>query len=428
VAAPQLSSSPQLQLRRPVDGLLADRVELFCGWLIADEGDFALRARVGGRDLDVYRCHDPAAPDRLDVHGFWGMLFVQQHLERIAEGALRIELFWRERPYGAIRLRVTPLARHLATGYPLDLRRYAVSPGVEDESAGAAAPVVELPGLGAVGGATLSQLFRLQMLRDRIDVDVHGEAEHAKLWARACAAGFGSPGGRSARTDRWIDGHSCYGAARALGRPFERVTLLREPLRRLCSVHDYRALVHPEQNRFACFADFVASGEARRSSQAWGLLRLAGREPDPRISDEELFRLAAAELARSYALVGITERFEESLFLICQAMRLREIGMWWRVLSAPRSVEWTTLPRDVRRAAERAVAADLRLYEQASTDFAVRARGLEGDPDLARYHRGSSDRRELSDVFKTVECLRWRQTLSDLEGEASSALAPGAPR
>ena len=34
---------------------------------------------------------------------------------------------------------------------------------------------------------------------------------------------------------------------------------------------------------------------------------------------------------------------------------------------------------------------------------------------LDRYRRDSRERRELPDVFKTVECLRWRQKLADAE-------------
>lgn len=424
MAAPKLALARPLRIRRPTDGLLADRVELWCGWLVADEGDFALRARCGDRDLLVGRCHDPTAPERPDVHGFWGLLFAQELLDLVEEGALRIDLFWGDRPCGAIRVRVTPIARRLASEYPLDLATHPVSQAPAD--GGREPPVVEFAGLGAVGGATVNALLRLQMLRDGIDVDVHGEADCPDLWQRACATGFPGRRGRDARTDRWIDGHACHGAARALGRPFARVTMLRDPIRRLCSLHDYRALVHPTSGGASSFADFVASGEARRSSQAWGLLRLAGREPDPRISDAELARLAAEEIDRSYALVGITERFEESLFLIAQTMGLREVGMWWRVLSAPRTVEWTSLSSDVRRAAERAVAADESLYERAKASFAERARALEGDPDLARYRRASMGRRELPDVWKTVECLRWRQTLAELNREAPPASATGA--
>ena len=193
------------------------------------------------------------------------------------------------------------------------------------------------------------------------------------------------------------------------------------------SIHDYNASVHPQQHPFASVEEFVESGAARRSSQALGLLRLAGAEPDPGVADDEIAALAQAELERPEALVGITERFEECVFAVARAMGLASIGMWWRVLSAPRSLPVEALPSRVRRAAERAVAADLRLYERARSIFGERTGALAAHPTVERYRHDARARRELPAVLRAVECLRWRQRLGDTELELLRGPAERAP-
>lgn len=416
MTAPASAGSLSIRFDQPADRWLFERAETLSGWLEVDEGEFALGLRCGGRELAVRPCRHPSAPLRRGVHGFWSMLFLQEHLDEVAAGSLLLEVSWRGRACGSLRLRVTPIAQHLAREYPLDLRVHPVPPEIpaptSATSRGHAAdrsphPTVEFPGLGGVGGASLNQLVRLQLLREGGALPVYFEADQPRLWEGILAA--------DPPSYRWIDGHACYGAAARLGRPFLRLVLLREPLRRLVSIHDYNALVHPDRHRFASFEEFVESGAARLASQAFGLLRLAGVEADPRASDREVAALACAELTRRDSLVGITEHFEESIFLVAQAMGLASIGMWWRVLSAPRSQAVDELPLRLRRAAERAVAADRLLYEEGLCVFHQRTAALARHPAVERYRRESGARREIPDVLRAVECLRWRQRLAEAE-------------
>jgi hypothetical protein len=339
--------------------------------------------------------------ERRDACGFWGYVFVQELLDEERAGRLTIELRGNGQSLGTLSLQVTPSARLLAMEFPLDLAPYAVPAG----SAGAdhTPAAVVFPGLGGVGGATINEVVRVQMLRTGSDVTVHFEADDRALWQRAGEA-FGE-------RYRWIDGHACHHAGAVEGRA--RFTLLRDPARRLLSVFDYGRLVHPDQFAFASFDDFVVSSAAWRATQAVGLLRAAGVAQADTLSPAEVHDRAARELDEAYALVGVTEMFEESLLLLCRLAGLRSIGMWWRVLAAPRSTPLEDLSARTRERLDALVAVDRALHAQAAASLHARVAAADLGDALARYRAAAAQERVLPDLLKQLECLRWRQVLAD---------------
>jgi len=382
---------------RPFDGQVWERATLVAGWVEGIEDAGHIQAVAGEVEIPLGACVHPRAVGRSDLHGFWTEVILQRHVRAVRGGMLPIDVYRDRRHVARTELHVSPVALELARSHPLDLDDYSVPPA----SGARVCDALVFPGLGAVGGSSLNALFRRQALRAGHAATVYGEANTPSLWsairARPRSPDYG-----------WIDGHGCYAAAdaRAL-----RVTLLREPIQRLVSVFNYGALVHPEQFR-GSFDDLVASGAARAHSQAVGLLRLAVPERDVPRSDGELIAAARAELARSYALVGLTERFEETIFLMCRLAGRRSIGMWWRVLAAPRAVEVDRLDPRTRALLERDLAPDLALYEEARAAFDARVAAASLGADLQRYRDAAGRRRELSAEAKAVECLRWRHVLA----------------
>ena len=405
----EATAQVHIELDRPADGLLVGRAEMISGWIAAADDGVVPSASCGGHPVLLRPCFHPIMLERRDAHGFWGYLFLQELLPEVRAGRLRIELHASGRRLGALSLRVTPSARLTATEQPLDLAPYDVP---APASPAAAVDSVIFPGLGGVGGASLNELMRVAMLRAGWDVPVHFEADHAELWRRARAHG-------TARY-RWIDGHGCYGALRAGGRSFARITLLREPARRMLSLFDYGTLVHPRAFAFASFDDFLCSPAAVGATQAASLLRCAGVAAPEDLPAAELYARAQDELARSYALVGVTELYEETILLLCQLAGLRSIGMWWRVLSAPRSVTLDELPARTRARLDALVAVDARLHDEARNALVARLATASLGAALRRYQAGAARLAELPDAAKQLECLRWRQLLVE------SALAAGA--
>lgn len=413
---------------RPADRLLVDRAELLTGWLepgdaaadahaADDAADIAradFRATCGERELVLRRCWHPEARRDARILGFWSILIVQELLPFATRDELAVDLWWRGAHVATLRFRISPLAAYLARAHPLNVDEYPVPRPRPDDSAARSLTLV-FPGLGAVGGASLSQLMRRAMLREGGALPVHFEADHPLLWTQACAA-YG-------RVPRWIDGHACYAAADCLDVPFARVTLLREPAARLLSIYNYNALVHPYDFPFATVDEFLASDTAVAFTQAASLLRIAGEGVDVGMSDDELYARARAELRRSYALVGVTELFEETIFLLCQLGGYDAIGMWWKILSAPGRPEPAALAPATRRRLDALVAVDRRLHADARGALAalVAARAL--GAALARYKIDAAATAELPDVYKLVECLRWRHVLADAELRALRAAA-----
>lgn len=388
-----------VELHRPRDGLLVGRAEPIVGWLAPASADVVLSASCGARALLLRRCFHPVMLERADACGFWGYVFVQQHLDDVHAGRLAIELYGNDRLLATLSLQVTPSARVLGTEYPLDLGSYDVPPGSNLTSP----PTVVFPGLGGVGGATINEVIRVQMLREGRAVPVHFEADHRPLWQRI---------GDSMRSRyRWIDGHACHHAGDDPGRA--RFTMLRDPARRMLSVFDYGRLVHPEAFAFASFDDFVVSRSAWRATQAVSLLRCAGVEDADELPPAEVHDRAVSELTNAYTLVGVTELFEESLLLLSQLLGVTSIGMWWRVLAAPRSTVLEELSARARHHLDILLGVDRALHAEATARLRARIADADLGEALTRYREAAARERVLPDLLKQLECLRWRQTLTD---------------
>ncbi len=325
---------------------------------------------------------------------------MQRHLDAVRDGRLILEVRRGDRCVATVALWVSPFALELARSHPLDLGVYPVP--LPARAALQSPRTILFPGLGAVGGSSLMRLMRTQMLRAGWATTVYDEANEPALWARVRAR-------RPAIDHRWIDGHGCWSACTG-DEGAVRVTLLRDPIRRLVSIFNYGVVVHPEDFAGGTFDDFVASGASRRYAQAAGLLRAAGRDDTWR--DAALHRAAEHELRR-YALVGITERFEETILLLAQLAAYDTIPLWHSVLAAPRAVHPDRLSTATRRRLTADLAVDLELYEAARGRFESRVVAADLGAALDDYRTASARQPELPAAAKAVACLRWRQVLSE---------------
>lgn len=392
----------RVRLDRPADGLLTRRVEFLSGSFRCPDGPVALTAACAERPLPLRPCVPAPEATRPGTRGFWAVLVLQDWVDVAHDGLLRIDFFWNGRHVADQTLVVSPVAADLTRRFPLLCERHPVPRPARPCDV----VTVVFPGLGAVGGSSLGEVFRLEAHRRGFGIPVHHEADHPDVWARYDLDAHAPM--------RWIDGHRCFAAGARLPMESARVTLLRDPLRRLASVFSYNSVVHPDQFPFRRFESFLESGQARRYSQAEGLLRLAGTLRPERLSDSDLVRAAREELSASYAFVGLTEKFEESLFTVCRMAGIDSVPVWYPVLSAPRRVDMGRLPARLRRALDAAVAADRELYEWARDSFERRLSSHDFGSSLEAYRAAAQRQPELSDVHKTFECLRWRQVMMEV--------------
>jgi len=399
-----------LHLDRPADRLLTERLELVAGWIEDDQPDRSLSLLVGHRKLPLLRCVHPGLAGGwlpAGAQGFYAYVALQDAVGSVRSGFLAFDFVVDGETIQREILRVSPTAVELAERYPLDLGTYPVDGQCNPFPPSDPPRLIIFPSLGAVGGSSINSLFRFHMYRNQLDFPVFEEANDCALWGALRARGL------HARI-RWIDGHDCYATGDRQGPPWARITLLRNPLARMLTAFNYGRLVHPYEFPFNTFEQYLVSTRFRRQTMAYELLRIAGRASAGAEKNESvLYREAKTSLEQDYALAGITECFEESIFLICLLAELPTIGMWWRVLSTPSGFQIDDLSKDIRRRAEKALEVDFALYSEVKAKFSrlVEASGF--GRELKSYKAQSRRRRELPDSYKMAECLRWRQVITE---------------
>lgn len=202
----------------------------------------------------------------------------------------------------------------------------------------------------------------------------------------------GWPAARRARY-RLISGHFPYGVHEQVPGPSVYITMLREPLERVVSFHNFvrndpahylRRRLSPAQcDSLECFARTtdcraVDNGQTRQLAGDWGLVPFGG-------CTQAMLDRALANLRR-IAVVGLTERFSASVLLFGRRLGWRHLG--FRPLN--RSINRPVLERIGAGAHEALLALnryDVELYAGARRMFeeAWTASGLD-DSDFHQRH------------------------------------------
>jgi hypothetical protein len=126
---------------------------------------------------------------------------------------------------------------------------------------------------------------------------------------------------------RAVIGHFCFGLHEHVARPSAYVTLLREPLERVVSLYYYARL-----NVSLSLDEFIRAPPFKEVDNDQ-TRRLAGADPAIGGCTRETLHAAQDNLRRHFAVVGLVERFEETLALL----RLK-FGWDREVISYPRNV------------------------------------------------------------------------------------------
>ena len=168
-----------------------------------------------------------------------------------------------------------------------------------------------------------------------------------------------------------IMGHWRYGLHELLPQPTTYVTLLREPVDRIVSMYYYilREPRHRLHERVAQggmeLGEYVRlpvgeldNGQTRLISGAQGV--------PPDACEPEMLERAKANLERDFAVVGLQERFEDSLTLLREVFAWRERPYKKRHVAGSRPSK-KEVPRDILAVIEERNRLDQQLY-----DFAVR--------------------------------------------------------
>lgn len=140
----------------------------------------------------------------------------------------------------------------------------------------------------------------------------------------------------TARGPRFFVAHAMYGDIAANERQ-SWFTIFRHPLPRVVSVHSWlrkKHMARTPDEPFASLEEFVRTSRGLRHSQIWqfgvGFGKPASGEvqAQPRRQAKEVFDLCLERLSRDLAVVGLAERFEETIFLVARLAGLESVVAW----------------------------------------------------------------------------------------------------
>jgi hypothetical protein len=222
-----------------------------------------------------------------------------------------------------------------------------------------------------------------------------------------------------------VKGHMYFGLHEFLPQPCTYVTLLREPIDRVVS-HYYYVLRSPDHylhdivtSENMGLVDYVQRGIALEmdNGQTRVLAGLSAEEVVGNLAyvssvpfgacSEEIFRMAKANLANFFAVVGLAERFDETLVLLNHTFGWRFPFYSKRNVASDRPSR-RSLSEDTRAVLRQYNRWDIQLYDCAKHLFAeaVRQYGDRFERDLRRFTL--LNRPFSSPIVDTAARFLWR--------------------
>lgn len=258
-------------------------------------------------------------------------------------------------------------------------------------------------------GTTLRSILIRQYGRDRV---------HYVQDVEAFMTGLARQSEAEKATIRFVHGHIPFGLHQYLPGPSVYLTMLRSPVERIVSHYYYvrREPAHPLHARVVTqrmtLEDYVGTGLSveLNDDQVRLLSGLDARSVPYGGVTTAMLESAKTNLERSFAGVGLTERFDESVLLF------RSILGWGRVYYVPLNVTAGRVPaseisESARRIIERYNALDLQLYEHARSllESALRKQGIDRCTVL-HFRAANAVHRRLGSVRRwlTVSARQWR--------------------
>ncbi len=180
---------------------------------------------------------------------------------------------------------------------------------------------------------------------------------------------------------RAVIGHFWYGIHEHMGVPSTYVTVLRDPVERVVSLYHYLKL----ENEMS-LEEFVSTPPYKEVDNDQ-TRRIAGVDPEIGGCTMAILRAAQENLRRDFSVVGVTERFDETLVLLKRKLK------WERkILSYPRNTNVArpstdSLTQEVMNAVRERNELDFKLWQYADQllDEAIAAEGKEFGEELEKY-------------------------------------------
>lgn len=189
-----------------------------------------------------------------------------------------------------------------------------------------------------------------------------------------------------------IKGHFCFGYHQFFDSSFSYFTLLRDPVKRVISDynHIYRIpqhwLHHQVTSQNMSLEEYVSSGISKLSEN--GQTRfLSGMNTEINFSQcsKKHLELAKNNLERYFSVVGITERFDESLLLLQKRFGWSNDCFLYEKKRVNKSKKSNlSLSQETKKTLEEFNLLDIELYEYARTIFEKQIREIDLEPKISK--------------------------------------------
>ena len=248
------------------------------------------------------------------------------------------------------------------------------------------------------GGRSLQHILLRKYSGDEVVVDAHNKLDEIADWPE-----------ERKRNIRYLQGHFFYGAHRILSQECRYVTILREPVDRVISHYYFirRNSSHP-LNRVVLeqgigLEDYVTSGVCDEVSNDQARL-IAGVKRDASIDTNDMLRMAKENIDKDFMVVGIVEKFDETLMLLKRELGLRNVFYGIRNQTIGRPLKEQIPERTLSIICERN-SADIALYDYARDRLAnvIEREGASFSNSLKRFRLIN---RPYSDVFYLMRNMK----------------------
>lgn len=181
-------------------------------------------------------------------------------------------------------------------------------------------------------------------------------------------------------------GHFWFGVDRFLPGPSTYVTVVRDPVDRLLSLHHHRVTQHGLQQTVE---EWVRAGRELELHNGQ-TRRLAGDAPPNRLGPctQAMFDVAHEHVMTRFAAVGVTERYEESMVALARTFGWPRMTYEWLNRSAPRA-DRATLSADVTEILEEQNQYDRALHRLAGACLDAALVGVDTDRELRLLRRAN---------------------------------------
>lgn len=261
---------------------------------------------------------------------------------------------------------------------------------------GTEAPAVIFLHIGKTAGTTMRRVLRRQYpasailwTRNRTLLPV--DEDESRLPRERTLAYFAGLPEEQRRRASLIIAHTVFGVHDHIPRPSTYITLLRNPVALTLSQYSYirgtsRHRLHDEAMRHDTVESFIASGVALQTDNSQ-TRAISGDTMTPFGGcTPEMLATAKANIEERFSVVGLTERFDETLLLLQRAFGWRNVH-YVRANVTP-AHRRPPLPESTRRAIEEQNRFDMDLYAWASARFEDAIRATPGfDESLRRFRQ-----------------------------------------